>query len=211
MAQVTTGIRSVLAHPAIYDLSQTVFGATRSREILVREYIQVPDFGTILDIGCGTGEIVPFLPKSVAYWGFDLSADYIRAARKRHGDRGRFECADVGEHAVGDLASSVDVVIAVGVLHHVDDGTARSLVESAHASLKDQGRLVTMDPVFAEGQSRISRNLVSRDRGMNVRSPDGYRNLVENRFTSVDVTVRHNLLRFPYSHCIMECTKSTAS
>jgi hypothetical protein len=70
--------------------------------------------------------------------------------------------------------------------------------------------MVTVDPVFEPGQHRIARTVISRDRGQHVRTKERYAELARTAFGEVGVTVRHDLLRFPYSHCILECrTPST--
>ena len=207
MAQVTSGIRSVLSHPSVYNLTQSVFGAEAARENVVSRYVAASTGSRILDIGCGTAEILPHLPASVEYWGFDLSEDYIAAAKSRFGDRGQFHCADVGQYVGKDDLHDMDIVLASGVLHHLDDPESRSLISIAWEALRPGGRLVTVDPTFAPGQSKASRWLVSRDRGQSVRTPESYRQLAAERFVATTIVVRHDLLRIPYSHCVMVCTK----
>lgn len=62
-----------------------------------------------------------------------------------------------------------------------------------------------MDGTLIEGQSSIARRLILRDRGQNIREPEGYAALARHSFEEVDVTVRHDLLHVPYTHCVMEC------
>jgi cyclopropane fatty-acyl-phospholipid synthase-like methyltransferase len=97
-----------------------------------------------------------------------------------------------------------DRVTAFGVLHHVDDATARRFVEVAATALQPAGRLVTYDPCFAARQSRVSRALVARDRGGNVRTPDQYGALMSIVFSDVRVHEHHDMLRIPYSHAVVE-------
>ena len=44
-----------------------------------------------------------------------------------------------------------------------------------------------------------------RDRGANIRTEDGYRKLALESFGSVEMRVRTDLLRIPYSHLLIEC------
>ncbi len=204
MSQVTTGIRSLLSIPGIYDFVQNLMGADTGRGILVRDHIRATDGDRLLDIGCGTARILDYLPR-VEYHGFDQSKEYIEAACRRYGDRGVFTCA-MAEQTIIDHLEPFDVVLATGVLHHLDDAGATGLARLAHSALRKGGRLVTIDPCYTEDQTFISRFLVSSDRGQNVRDPDGYVAITKSVFDDVNATVRHRAW-VPYTHCIMECIK----
>lgn len=204
MAQFTTGIRSILSSPRVYDLFQDLMGARSGRRDFVREHVRPFAGCAILDIGCGTARILDYLPP-VEYYGFDLSQRYIDEAKRRYGSRGRFHCALV-ERATLDRLESFDIVIAVGLLHHLGDGQAVELMKLAQSALRTGGRLTTIDPCYAKDQTAASRFLVSRDRGQNVRDLFGYSALANSVFSNVTAVVKHRAW-IPYTHCIMECTK----
>lgn len=71
----------------MYDLVQDALGATRARTTLIRDYIRPSPGMRLLDMGCGTGALLSFLPE-LDYVGVDLSEQYIAAAKQRNGDRG---------------------------------------------------------------------------------------------------------------------------
>jgi cyclopropane fatty-acyl-phospholipid synthase-like methyltransferase len=160
----------------------------------------------ILDIGCGTGDILDHLPP-VDYTGFDLSDDYVRAARARYGNRGAFRQADVLDADLSD-EPPFDVVIAMGILHHLDDDRARRLVDMACAALRPEGRLVTWDGTFVDGQPRAARWLIERDRGEYVRGPEGYATIARHVFPDVGVQIVNDGLRVPYTHCVLDARRA---
>jgi SAM-dependent methyltransferase len=206
MGQITTGIRSLLSASWAYDALQDLLGARRSRQILLDDYIR-PNVGeTMIDVGCGTCAILQLLPAGVDYVGFDLSSEYIAAARQRFSGRGTFHCMDIGAMSPGSLPLA-DVALAIGLLHHLEDNDVRELMRSISQRLRPGGRVVTVDPCFEPSQSKLARYLISRDRGTNVRTGSGYADLVRPFFGQVGLHVRHDLGRIPYTHAILECRK----
>lgn len=203
MSQITHGIRSILAHPSVYDLLQNIMGAQRIRRDLADQFIHLQPGDRVLDIGCGTADILSFLPAGVDYWGYDISPGYIEAARARYGDRGHFECRPLNIHEIASLPR-FDVVLAIGVLHHLGDAEAIDLFQQARAALHDRGRMITYDGCLAPGQNPIARFLIQHDRGQNVRTANGYRELTIKSFSRVEGTLRHQTW-IPYTHWIMEC------
>jgi len=170
----------------------------------VRDYIRPRAGDRILEIGCGPGTIVPFLPET-EFVGFDASREYIDQARRRF-PQARFVCERVSHFTLPDR-ECFDVVLALGILHHIDDDEAKKLFQIAHDALKPGGRLVTLDGVWAPGQSRASRYLQARDRGQYIRDEQGYIALGRPYFAKIESFVRHDLLRIPYCHIILECMR----
>ena len=206
MSQINNGIRSILSIPAVYGQFGKLIGGSHSATTLVKEYIRPKAGDKLLDIGCGPGGILHYLPENVEYTGFDASHQYIEAAQKRYGNRATFICEQVNTTNLKEH-SHFDIVLAIGILHHLDDAETLQLFKIAHAALKNGGRLITMDGVFMEKQSPIARWIISKDRGQNVRTQEGYLELASQVFPNISTDIRHNLLRIPYTHFILECTK----
>ena len=92
-------------------------------------------------------------------------------------------------------------------VHHLEDEEAKQLFQIAHDALKPGGKLVTVDGVWTRDQSPAARWLLARDRGEHVRSEPEYVGIASRVFGRVKPTVRHDLLRIPYSHMILECVR----
>ena len=210
MSQVTSGMRRALSLPAFYDFFQDLVGARAARLRRIREVLKPFPGARILDIGCGTAEILHLLPDDIDYTGFDMCPAYVEAARRRHGGRGRFTCEKTeafhpdGADGNGP-ARDFDIAMAFGVLHHLEDGEGRQVFRSARKALKPGGRFVTIDPAFVPDQAPLARLIVSRDRGRNVRFPQAYAALGWDVFPEIGISTWHNALRMPYDHAILEC------
>lgn len=204
MAQITHGIRRLLSFSHIYNLSQAIVGASKYRKRIVKAYLQPKPGMQVIDVGCGTGALLEQMPQYVSYVGFDLSAAYIEHAKKRFGSLGQFHCADVADAGTLGLPKA-DLIVAIGVLHHLDDALATNLIQHAADLLAPGGRFVAIDGCFEDGQSPIARWLLRRDRGQNVRDAAGYLSLASRANVQASIEVRHDLLRIPYTHSILEC------
>jgi SAM-dependent methyltransferase len=158
----------------------------------------------VLDIGCGPADILSYLP-DIEYLGYDISEAYIARARAIFGQRGSFQCGQLHYDDLGALPE-YDVVLALGLLHHLEDEVATDVMRLAHRVLKDGGRLLTMDPCLDPSQNSIARYLIRHDRGQNVRDGEGYRALAKSVFREPRVEIHHQIW-VPYTHCYMECQK----
>lgn len=206
MTQITTGIRSILSKPWAYDALQGALGVTNARRVVCTDFVCAQDGDVLVDVGCGTAEILRFLPNNISYFGFDLSPEYISSAERRFGARGTFHCRDITELPENEIPPC-DIAISFGVLHHLSDDGARVLIDSLYDRLRKGGKLITVDPVFEPGQARLARELILRDRGQNVRTCDGYLSLASDRFSTRSITPRHDLLRVPYTYAVMVCAR----
>jgi len=202
MAQLTTGIRAILSDPRLYNIFQEVAGAKKFREIYVAEFIAPDGTERILDIGCGTAAILEYLPDSVDFVGFDASAKYIDAAKARFGERGRFFCQYVNEITVEKMGE-FDVVMANGLIHHLNDDEVANLCCISAKALRPGGRMITHDPCYSNQQSRLARYIIRLDRGQNMRTGEEYAVLLRPFFKEVQISIRHNMLNIPYTHAIL--------
>jgi SAM-dependent methyltransferase len=198
-------MNTILKFPRIYNLFSRIVGI-KVFSVYVDKYIRPKKGNKILDIGCGTAEILYYLPK-VEYVGLDMNQAYIDYAKKRFGNRGKFLNQRVREGIVNELSLfDFDRVLAKGVLHHLNDDEAIQLFELARSALKHGGRLITFDGCYVKGQPWLARLILSKDRGKYVRTKDEYLSLASNLFKDIQVSIHHDLIRIPYTHIIMECT-----
>jgi SAM-dependent methyltransferase len=197
-------VRRVLSSPTVYELFSRGIGGKRARTILVARHVRPFRGARVLDLGCGPGTLLEHLG-DVTYVGIDTSEEYIDRARRSYGERAEFRVGDAT--ALDDDLRGFDLVLAFGVLHHLDDGAAGRLFEGARSALVPEGRLITLDnAVIAEEPRRVADRIISWDRGAHVRAPADYERLAAGTFRDVRCTVHRDLLRIPYTHCVLECS-----
>ena len=194
-------MKQLLKHPAIYQLYQELGGFFGARVSAIRDYLPIAPGARIIDIGCGPGHIVRHLPAGIDYIGLDIDEPSIAFARRRFGQLGRFEARFFDADAVTDLGPA-DIVMMNGVMHHIGDEDLAATLRNIHAALRPGGVLFTLDGCYAEGQGRVARWLLDNDRGTHVRAADAYRQLLEGAFPSVDMHVRSDYSRLPYTFAL---------
>jgi SAM-dependent methyltransferase len=205
MAQITTGLRSILAHPWVYKALQTAVGAGKFRRYFIDHCVRPKAGERILDIGCGPGEIVPYLPAGVEYVGYDISQDYITFAKQRFPGRGEFYAAPFQESELAHH-QPFDTAIVIAVLHHLDDDEARHLLALLKRAVRPGGRIITADLVSVPGQNPIAQLMVDWDRGQNVRQANEYTALAMPVFDEVTgEVVDQALIPRTLRTWIMEC------
>jgi SAM-dependent methyltransferase len=172
--------------------------------IIARDIIRAAPTDRVVDIGCGPAELASHLDVA-EYIGFDPNPRYVEDAGRRFGDHVTVFHAGIGDPGLESrLPASADLVVAIGVLHHLDDSLAHGAVALARRLVAAGGRFIAVDPGLIDGQHVVARALVARDRGQHVRTLTGTQDLVTKHFPFATVSARHDLLHVPYSHIIVD-------
>ena len=200
--------KSTLSVPWIFTLYQWIVGAPGCHRLFMESFVRPKSGDRIVDLGCGVGASIEHLPAGVFYVGVDISERYLKAARAKFGHRGTFVCASVD--AV-DLSPFVplDIAMAFGLLHHLDDVTASAMVRLVGGALRPGGRLVTIDPCRVASEPRLTRILMDHDRGKYVRTAQAYRDLLAPH-GHVEGQVVSDVLRVSFPHMVATLTFTAA-
>src|SRR5262245_46296990 len=130
--------RKLLELPRVYNFFQKAVGADNGRREFVEKYIAPLAPARILEVGCGPVTNCQWLPDGIDYVGCDLSPEYIEYAKRRFAGRAEFYAAPVGDLTRLGL-KPFDAVIALAVLHHLNDAQVLTLCDEARALLVPGG------------------------------------------------------------------------
>jgi len=208
------GLKKLLTHTRLYDFFQNhVLGGKKARTWLAKNFWRLRGGETVIDLGCGSGTVLEYLPEDIDYLGVDISENYVRAARQRFSERGRFFLGSVGDFLNQDdqRKGTADVVLCNGLLHHLPDDEAIEVLELSKRIMKPDGRLVCLEATYLAHQTRISKWIVSTDRGRCVRSEQEWKDLLGRVFNCYSTWILTGLIRIPYTHIVIECVNDQLS
>lgn len=190
--------------PFVYRLFTKLIGGNKVRLFFVEQFVAPKQGWRVLDMGCGTGELLDYLPPFVEYVGIDHNERYLNAAQK-FGPSATFMCCKIDKGLIGQFRDC-DAVLAFGLIHHLNDNDALTLFQIAQRSLKPEGKFVTLDGCFHHSNTMFARFLLRSDRGKHIRDENGYVSLAKKSFRYVEVSYKTGKARIPYTALTMVCT-----
>jgi SAM-dependent methyltransferase len=204
--QSDSGLLRWLKVPFLYNAFQGAVGANALRRRIIQNHVRAKAGDKVIEVGCGTAQAVQRLP-DVQYFGLDINPDYIAFARRMHGMKGTFVVGDTRSLEGDSRFKDADIVIAIGVLHHLDDEDAAHCIQFAYDALKSRGRFICHDACWIPNQGVFSKYIMSNDRGRNIRTEQQYRQLAAKVFRKIDAWVDTKPIRIPYVTIVLECEK----
>lgn len=132
----------------------------------------------VLDLGCGIGTMSTMFPRS-SYLGIDIDTQAVELAKKNYPEY-KFETLDATSF---DIKEKFDLVLIVGVLHHLSDKDVNKTLECISRCLKTNGKIVIIEaipPLFK--WNFIGYILRANDKGHFIRQTEEYKELIERKF-----------------------------
>lgn len=202
-------LSSLFDSPIGYLAFQYLIGGRDARRRCIQQHIKTFAGMRILDIGCGPGFIADWLD-GVDYYGMDTDPNYIRYAQRKYGHKGTFTCELFTEDYVS-RHKPFDLIIMMGVLHHLDDSQAVDILCLIKKSLVLNGKLVTLDGHRFPGLSAAQKFMLDNDRGKFIRTKEEYLKLCGSVFDHIQVTDHPEYFNIPYTSLVLECSSKAAS
>lgn len=192
-------MRQLLSIPIVYGFFQYINGANKARKIFAKDYIKSDPTLKILDIGCGTCEILNFLEFS-EYVGVDFSDKYIESNKKRFSGKKnvKFLSTDLNDFLINN-SGKFDIVLLLGVMHHLNDEELNICLTNIQKALSPNGRIVSHDGVFENHLTWFEKLLLNSDRGEYIRTKEEWVRIFTNIYKEYSFSIRKDLYYLPYN------------
>ncbi len=190
------------ASPWIYDCSQRLISFNYA---LIKDHLKrwsgLHAGNSCLDVACGVGALKPFLEsQQLRYHGMDINQQYLDYARRRHGPV--FELLDARN--LSQLQQEFDVLLSVGLFHHLANEDCQRVLREARSVLKEDGQYFVLDAIPAKPGNPVGAFLRKQDAGSYVRNLDEWRDLFGEFFT-IDKALQ--CARWPYDYGVFHLRK----
>ena len=165
-----------LERPFMYRLLHTATGLRKLHARLIEEVMRLFEDRSavrVLDLGCGPGDTLPLLGQHGSYTGIDLNPLYVADAHRRNRTAASFVVGNATELDARQF-ERFDVILAFGLVHHLDDEHADRLLRTVSQLLTPAGRFVSLDGCRHTDSTPVQRWLLDHDRGRFVRNDDAY-------------------------------------
>ena len=150
-------------------------------------------------------------PEDVSYVGFDISEKYIKAAQKKYGKRAKFivgTAYDFLQKPDEYNLDSADLVLCVGLLHHLDNNDVLDVLQLAKKIMKNSGRFICFEPTFLIHQGSLSKWIMQKDRGRNIRTEQEWKALIGQAFDSFTTNTATGFRLMQYRHMVIDSGKN---
>lgn len=176
------------ANAACYEQSQRLISLNyRAYRRMLAGAGFFPPSGSVLDLGCGTGFLSEWLPPNTRYRGIDFNPSYVAYARARRGPRFTVDDATLLE----TVEESFDTVIAIGLLHHLDNAGVLAVLARASAHLRPDGLLYVIEAIPPRPENRVGQWLRNHDNGAWIRPKAAWEGLLAESFDLLHVAPCH--------------------
>ena len=195
--------KSLLGVPTLYRAFDHIVGRfSLARTSLFSRYLPYTPGIKVLDLGCGPGTSAHYF-NSRDYIGIDIDQKYILAASEKlpsyrflHTDFLALEKNYIPE-------SGFDLILAMGVFHHLPDDLLKKYLNMARNILSSKGILLSLDGCTYQSQPYWHKKVVLNDRGQYIRDRDSLVSLIEGEGFSCNDSVEENVLLIPHSMLVI--------
>ncbi|MBU1148686.1 class I SAM-dependent methyltransferase, partial [Patescibacteria group bacterium] len=143
----------------------------------------------VLDFGCGTGSNSWIFPVE-NYLGADVDRERIKFAKKIYPS---YQFAVINNNTIPANDKSFDFICIFATIHHIPDSSFKEYLKQFKRILKDQGKVIVIEPVLLEKHKLVNLVMNNFDAGKFIRSEQEYLNIFNLDFS---VTIHNKFRKF---------------
>ena len=199
-------MKRILEIPQIYNFYQRLVGVYPYMRDFAQKYIHISvkdkKIFKILDMGCGTGIIIPYLPKNIEYLGIDCSSKYIKYVQKNNPSK-KFLCQSVCKTI--DNNDIYDLVLSKNVVSALSDEQLKKMLDVIIPHCDVNTKIIFSDMDYKSDASIVQRFFQSHERNRYIRSKEDYLKILYLYFNVDKIDEINGMYRIPYSKVVFEC------
>lgn len=203
MSENSTGARALLTQPLLYETFSALAGGKRAREAFIGEHVRLRGRTGSWTSGAALGRFEPTCLQASAMWVSISARPTFTALGSTSETQPSFASATrpgwMTTCANSTTSSRWASCTTSTILWHWSSFAARRARCGQEGASCQSTRRTRAHP-----QSLLARAVIARDRGQHVRSAE-YTSLARSVFSQVTPFQREDLLRIPYTHCVLEC------
>lgn len=118
----------------------------------------------VLDIGCGSGVLIPFLSKEASYKGVDVDPESVNSLKLRYPEH-TFHCLDLDKDSLTNaiVGVSLSSIVLSAVIEHLENPD--TVLKQCQSLMNDATRLVVTTPTpIGDLVSRAIERMIFRNR-----------------------------------------------
>lgn len=200
-------MKRILEIPQVYNFYQRLVGVYPYMKVFSQKYIfpvgKDKKIFKILDMGCGTGIIIPYLPKNIEYLGIDCSFKYIEYVQKRNPNK-KFLCQSVCKKITNN--DVYDLVLSKNMMSALSNEQLVKMIEVIIPHCDENTKIIFSDMDYKSNACVVQRFFQSHERNRYIRSKDDYLNFLPLYFNVENVHEISGMYRIPYSKVVFECS-----
>ena len=206
-------MKKILNLYLFYNIYQALIGCNkwhkRYYENFIRPIIENKSIISILDIGCGTGNLVKNLPhtstqKKIYYTGIDYQQNYISYCIKKYPEH-KFFCQSALDYI--DLKTTFDIIISEALISNFDNENAEKFFENIIRHSNENTTIIISDMNYKKENSKIENLFLSNERGSVLRGKKEYIEILSKYFNIKSVFEINNAYRIPYQKIVFVLEK----
>lgn len=198
-------VKRLLKYPEVYNLYQSLIGADSYLKKFAHTFLKddSKQLIKVLDVGCGTSNIVKFFGNNIDYVGFDCSKKYIEYSRKKYP---KFSFLNKSVLEKIDTTQDFDVIISLGVMAALNDETLKDMCSILCTYANKNTKFLLADMNYSENASKLEKFLCKNERNSYIRGEQDYINILSQFFNIEKIHHWDKVYRIPYHKVIFECS-----
>lgn len=199
-------MKKILNLPFFYNLYQQSIGCNRYLKKLTYEYIRPNTNSQILEIGCGTGNIIKYIQNSypnlnIDYTGIDISQKYIKYNIKKY-PKHKFIC--INNDSIINLNKKFDIILLEAVISGIDNKNINSIFSIIKNHSSQNTRIIISDTNYKTDAGFIKKFLYNNERNHFMRTKEQIIDLVSPHFKINNISEIKNPYIIPYEKLVFE-------